>query len=298
VTPSGQQSSGGNSKRVAPITFPASDSVLARPGTDQSATVRDAFRECGFALGADISWLQRALSLQREIVAQSYPSRYRNQRYAAALLLWSRTYTTSIELLRLTTWGRYAVCPPLVRSCIEWLAAGPAIVGEDFDQFESWIDAAFAPASDQAATAFGMGQYMASQEIASDETLATIYRAATELARPHFGASALVVAPESNAQRIQINWGDESFHLGWAELLLGWQIEVQMRQLEFAAASELFAAEVTDHEDRQALVEGAQRLLAAPNRCRVGWVEGGGAERLLVDNFRRQPSGAPRRILL
>jgi hypothetical protein len=271
---------------------------LARPGDDQPATTRDAFRSCGFALGADIAWLKRTLAMQREIVAQSYPSRYRNPRYAAALLLWSRVYTTSIELLRATTWGRYAVCPPLVRSCIEWLAAQPAVTGEEIGTFESWLEAAFVPVSDQAATAFGMGQYMASQEIASDADLATIYRAAAELARPHFGASALLVAPESNAQRIQINWGDESFHVGWAQLLLGWQIVVQVRQLEFAERSELFASEALEGAAWRTLLEEAERLLEAPNRCRAGWVEMGGGNRLRVDNFRRQPSGAPRRILL
>ncbi len=298
MTSSGSPSRGTHHKRVAPITFPASDSVLARPGDDQPAAVRDAYRECSFALGTDINWLQRTLSLQREIVAQSYPSRYRNRRYAAALLLWSRVYSTSIELLRLTTWGRYAPCPPLVRSCVEWLTAELGVVGDQIVEFESWLDAAFRPASDQAATAFGMGQYTASREIASVDSLAPIYRAAVELARPHFGASALLVAPESNTQRIQIHWGDESFHFGWAQLLLGWQMVLQERQLAFAVGSELFAAGTTEQDTWRTLSREAQRLLEAPNRCRVEWVEGGGDDQLLIENFRRQPSGAPRRILL
>jgi hypothetical protein len=38
--------------------------------------------------------------------------------------------------------------------------------------------------------------------------------------------------------------------------------------------------------------------LSRPDRCRIEEVEEGGYKRFLVHNFRRAPSGAPKKILL
>ena len=93
-------------QRVSPITFPHADPSLAAPDASQPQEVRDAYRQCLFALRSDVQWLLDALRLQRKIVEQSYPSRYRNHPYASALLLWSRVYGAGLEALRLTAWGR------------------------------------------------------------------------------------------------------------------------------------------------------------------------------------------------
>lgn len=285
-------------QRVAPITFPREEPVLARPGEQDAQSVRDAFRETSFALRPDLDWLLAALRMQRRIVENSYPSKFRNQRYASALLLWSRIYATGVELISLTARASYVAGPPLIRASLEWLGAEQAVVGSEQADYEAWLREAFEPSRVFAATDVGMGQYMAGQQVAQSEELGTIYRAASELARPHFGASAMLAAPESNRQRIALNWGDQTFHFGWAQLLFGWQIAVQDRQLRFAIGRDLFAVEADDREEYHALHRRAGALLGAADRCRAEWVEQEGRARLLLHQFRRQPGGAPKQILL
>ncbi len=285
-------------QRVSPITFPSQEPALPEPDASQPAAVRDAFRQCLFALRPDVDWLLGALRLQRRIVEASYPSKYRNHRYAAALLLWSRVYSTGLELLRLSAWGSYAACPPLVRASLEWLAAEQAVVGTEFEEFEHWLRSAYTPESDYAAIDVGMGQYMAGQQIAMAEDLGAVYRSAAELARPHFGASALLVAPESNRKKLALHWGDQAFHHGWAQILFGWQIVIQQRQIRFAVGRGLFGVEAEERKRFQQLSRQAETLLAASARCRTEWIAGKTRERLLVHNFRRQPGGAPQRFLL
>ncbi len=285
-------------QRVSPITFPSTDLVLPKPGETDPQTVRDAYRETSFALRPDMNWLVKALKLQRAIVAASYPSKYRNHRYGAALLLWSRIYTTGIDLLRMTASGSYASAAPLLRAQLEWLGAEQAVVGSEYVDYESWLRDAFQPDPEFGATAIGMGQYMAGQQIAGADDLSEIYRAASELARPHFGASALLAAPESNVQKIAINWGDQSFHLGWAQILFGWEMVVQDRQLRFAIGRDLFAVEAEMRESYHKLHRELESLLSARDRCRTEWAAKDGRQRLLIHSFRRQPGGAPKELLL
>ncbi len=272
--------------------------MLVKPGNDEPQSVRDAFRESGFALRGDLDWLLSALSLQRSIVEASYGSAYRNHRYAAALLQWSRVYGSGLELLRMTARGNYAACPALVRASLDWLAAEQAVVGEEFSEFEAWLGEAYRADAALSATDVGMGQYMAGQQVAMSEDLSTVYRAAAELARPHFGATAVLIAAESNRQKLALHWGDESFHYGFGQLLLGWQVLIQERQLRFAIGRGLFAVGREEREAYQRLSREADTLLGAQGRCRAEWVEKDGRQRLLIHNFRRQPSGAPQRILL
>lgn len=285
-------------QRVSPITFPGHDPTLPKPSETDPQTVRDAYRETSFALRPDMNWLLSALQLQRTIVEASYPSKYRNHRYAAALLLWSRIYTTGVDLLRLTAHASYASGAPLVRAQLEWLGAEQAVVGSEFVDYESWLREAFQPDLEFNATAIGMGQYMAGQQIAGADDLSAIYRAASELARPHFGASAVLAAPESNVQKVAIHWGDQSFHFGWAQILFGWQMVIQDRQLRFAIGRDLFAVEAEARDSYQQLHRQMESMLSAPDRCRTQWVEKDGRQRLLIHSFRRQPGGAPKELLL
>jgi len=285
-------------QRVAPISVPSEPPRLPQPNDSQPAAVRDAFRQCGFALGKEIAWIEEALTLEHRIVTASTSSKLRNHRYSSALLLWSRVYTVGQELLRAATWGAYPVCPPLIRASLEWLAAEQAVVGREQSEYETWLREAFQPEVELAGTSIGMGQYMAGQQLAMSEELGSVYRAAAELARPHFGASALAVAPESNRQRVAVHWGDQAFHFGWAQLLFGWQIVIHDRQLRFAIGRDLFAIEAKDRERYHRLAREGADLLESRDRCRSSWVEKQGRQRLLVENFRRQAGGAPKRLLL
>ncbi len=285
-------------QRVSPITVPDGDPALPAPDASLPASVRDAFREYGFACSVESRWIARSLTLQRQIVRDSAHSRYRNHRYAAALLLWSRIDAAALEAWRLTAWANYAAVPPLIRAALEWLGAEQAVVGSEFAEFQDYLRDFARHDAEHAAGDWGMGQYMAGQQLAMAPDLSAVYRAAAELARPHFGASMLATASGSNRQRVLVHWGDRSFHLGWAQLLSGWLLTLLGRQTRFAIGRGLFAVDAAARESFQALTRESETLLARPDRCRAEWVTRDGRQRLLISGFRRQPSGAPRRILL
>ena len=285
-------------QRVSPVTVPDGDPSLPAPDDAQPRLIRDAFREFGFACGVESRWIGSSLRLQRQIVRESTGSRYRNHRYAAALLLWSRVDAIALEVWRMVAWANYAPVPALIRSGLELLGAEQAIVGSEFEEFEAYLREFAQHDAEYAASEWGMGQYMAGQQLAMAEELGGVYRAASELARPHFGASMLLTASESNQQRVLVHWGDRSFHLGWAQLLAGWLMVLLGRQTRFGVGRGLFAVGAAERERFQTLAREAESLLARPDRCRAEWVTRERRQRLLISGFRRQPSGAPQRILL
>ena len=285
-------------QRISPITFPAETPTLAKPRDDEPQHRRDAFRETGFALALDLRWLQDAFALQRKIVEQSYGSSFRNRRYASALMFWSRVYGGGIEARALTARASYSSALALLRATMEWLGAEQAVVGEEQVEFEDWLRGAWSTNAEHHATEIGMGQYMAGQQIAMAPETGDAYRAVSELSRSHFGASALLTADGSHDKRFLVNWADEVFHLSWAQLLFGWQITIQDRQCRFAVGSGLFGVESEDRQEYQRLHRQSQAILQDRSRCRGEWIIDAGRQRLLIDNFRKQPSGAPKRILL
>ena len=286
------------SQRISPFSFPTETPELPRAGEDVPQSQRDALRETGFALALDLQWLRAAFRLQRKVVEQSYGSSFRNRRYASALMFWSRVYGAGIEARALTAQASYSSALALLRASMEWLGAEQAVVGEEQVEFEDWLRDAWSNNAEHHATEIGMGQYMAGQQIAMAPETADAYRAVSELSRSHFGASALLTADGSHDKRFLINWADEAFHLGWAQLLLGWLITIQDRQCRFAIGSGLFGVEAEDRQEYQRLHRQSESILQDQRRCRAAWVIDQGRQRLLIDGFRRQPSGAPKRILL
>ncbi len=285
-------------QRISPITFPSATPALAKPRDDEPQVRRDAFRETSFALPLDLRWLSDAFTLQHKIVEQSYGSSFRNRRYASALIFWSRVYSGGIEARALTARASYSAALALMRAMMEWLGAEQAVVGDEQIEFEDWLRDAWSNNREHHATEIGMGQYMAGQQIAMAPDTADAYRAVSELSRPHFGASALLSADGSHDKRFLVNWSDEAFHLGWAQLLIGWQIVIQDRQCRFAVGSGLFGVESEDRQEYQRLHRQTQTLLEDVRRCKASWIIDAGRQRLLIDNYRRQPSGAPKRLLL
>ena len=285
-------------QRISPISVPVDPPSLAPPSDGEPQAARDAFRETSFTLAGDVRWLLEALELQYAVMQRSGQSRLRNRRFASALLFWSRVYRSGVDLLWLTSRASYGSAPALLRSAFEALGAEQAVVGEEQVEFEDWLRGAWQTNAEHHATEIGMGQYMAGQQIAMSPETGEAYRAVSELARPHFGASALFSAAESHDKRLAVNWADQHFHFGWAQLLLGWQMVLQDRQCRFAIGSGLFEVESGDRAAYQQLHRRGQALLEATARCRARWVVDGGRQRLIIENFRRQPSGAPKRLLL
>jgi hypothetical protein len=285
--------------RVAPVVAPESWELPAKPDGDL-APVQDAYRQTQFQLGGDLRLLHEGMNLQLRLVRDSHPSKYRTHALAAALMPWSRAFLGISDAAMLVTRASYASCPAIVRVACECIAASTQLRAEELPAFEEWLGGALRPNEAHKAMDVGMGQFFAGSTIAADPRFSTVYRASSELSRPHIGAGLLLTAPESNQQRLAVTFGDQTFHFGWAQLMLGWLLalcEVQLR-LVLGTGAEVFnitAATRAAGEDWKTRTDAA---LSGPSRCVVEGVIDGGDQRWLIHNFRRQASGAPRKYLL
>jgi hypothetical protein len=129
--------------------------------------------------------------------------------------------------------------------------------------------------------------------------LTAIYRPASDLGRPNFGATLLQVAPESNNQRLAIGFADSSFHLAWAEIVIGWLLALASRQLQTVLAGEgIFPVSSESKAAVEQLQASVSTVLARDDRARIEEVLDGNDRRYLVHNFRRTAGAAPKKILL
>ena len=285
-------------QRVSRIPFPERYELPGRP-EDPSPAVQDAYRQTQFLLGDDLDLFGRLMNLQLRIVRESSPSKYRSHPYAALMGLWSRAFLFMADTCALTTRGAYASCPPLVRAACESVAAQDQLRREEMDQFRGWLAATLKPNRTHKALEVDLGSYFAGETLASDERLRSVYRPASDLGRPNFGATLLQVGPESSSQRLALTFGDRAFHLGWAELVLGWLLAVAERQLHVALAAEgIFALSAEVQASYGTLAAEVDAALGRAGRCRIEDVEEDNFRRYLVHNFRRTPGSAPRKVLL
>jgi hypothetical protein len=126
-----------------------------------------------------------------------------------------------------------------------------------------------------------------------------IYRASSDLGRPNFGATLLQVGPESNNLKIALTFDDRAFHVGWAELLMGWLLYLSGYQLNVACgATDVFQVSDDVRQRCDAFRQQVETLLSGPLRCRIEEIEEGNYKRYLVHNFRRATSASPKKILL
>lgn len=285
------------SQRVSPVVFPKEWVLPARP--EAPSTAVDAHRQTEFQLRGDLKLLTEAMSLQLRIVAESYPSQHRTLPAAAFELYWSRVFHYLSDAAALLLRGSYVGVPPLVRAACECHAAAVQLGGEEQPVFLDFLLRTLKPNERHHATDIGRGSYHAGGTLATVPLLGLIYRASTELSRPHLGATLLEVAPESNQQKLAVLFGDQSFHFGWAQLELGWLTGLGALVLDAArapgtplGASSETCDTITSYLGR---VEAA---LAGPLRCAVEEIDDNGDRRFLITNLRRQSSGAPRKVLL
>jgi hypothetical protein len=162
-----------------------------------------------------------------------------------------------------------------------------------------WLAGSFAINEEQKAVDVGLGRYFVEEVLAADERLRSVYRPAGELGRPSFGATVLQVGPESNHQRLALGFADSAFHVGWAEVVLGWLLALCERQLAVAIhAQDVFAIHDDTHREYASFSRQVDEALSRADRCRIEEISGGASRRYLVHNFRRSPGGAPKKALL
>ncbi len=286
-------------QRVAPVIVPESWELPGKP-VGAGTALQDAYRQTGFGLGSELRLLHEGMNLQLDVVRDSHPSRYRTHALAASLMPWSRAFLGISDATMLVTRGSYTDIPGIVRTACEYIAAATQLRQEELPAFLEWLGPALRPDEEHKALDVGMGQFFAGSTIAADPRIGEIYRAASELSRPHIGAGLLLTASESNATRLAVTFGDQTFHFGWAQLLLGWLLALCEWALRLAIADGAETFNVTDErrstfEDWSARVNDA---LALVSRCTIEPVTTGGDQRWLLHNFRRQSTGAPRKFLL
>lgn len=147
-----------------------------------------------------------------------------------------------------------------------------------------------------AALKLGLGRYRAGKALADDDRLGSLYRIVSDLCMTHFGVTLLQVGAESDLEKLSLEFGASAFHLGWAELVLGWLLVLADRQLATAIAAEpVFAISDALRDETAKLAAAIDAALSDVGRCRVEELDDG---RYLIHNFRRRPESAPKRFLL
>ena len=285
-------------QRVSGMRVPNSWALPGKP-EGLTAAADDAWRQTGFVLGDDLRLLEAGLDAQARFAATGYAPAARTMTMAALASLWSRAFLCASDAASLVRRGAYQSAVALVRQAVEHVAAQDALPGE-IESFLEWAHHAYARHEQARAEDVGLGHYFGGEAIAGDEHLRAIYRAASDLGRPNFGPTALFTANEANARRYPLIFADEAFHLGWAELLLGWLLRVSARQLHVAMHQpQHFPAPPELREEVASHVREVERHLLEGPRCRLEeHVDESGRRRHLLTDFRRRPGDASTRVLL
>ncbi len=287
-------------QRVSGIASAEQYALPGKPGDSATVAVQDAFRQTHFVLGADLRLFAEGMNLQLAILRDSSHSRYRTHVYGAVASTWSRAYSTLADACLLVTRGSYATVPNLVRSGAELMAAEYQIEREELGEYVGWLLGHLKPDEEHKAVDVGLGHYFAGTTLAADERLRLIYRVASDLGRPNFGATLLETGPESNNVRLAYSFDDASFHVGWAEIELGWLLQLCERQLTLAAhMPQVLNITPETHAAVLSYAIRIQQTLSNASRARIDEIRtSDNHKRWLVVNFRRQPSGAPKKYLL
>ena len=282
--------------RVSPPRIFAQATHASRPPADAAGSA-DAHRQTGFVLGEETEHVLAGLTLESAVAAEAAGSRYRNLTVAAALATGSRGWLARLQALHAIEWGNYASAIPLIASAAEHETASASVLGNAASSWQEWLaEDGLADLADERATEFALGR-----EFVSDPSLPPLLlevrAAATTLAQPRAGAALLLTGGESGAGRLAITFGDRDFHVGLAEIGLGWLLALGVAKTEVLLAAGT-TLPLPGEEAMRRWSERAKPMIAAPRRCRVERIELAGVERYVVENWRRAPAGAVRRIVL
>jgi hypothetical protein len=277
--------------KFALTAFPEAYKLPERPA-GASRDVADAHKQTQFLLGDDLALFERGMNTQLRIVAAN--KKARNAGAAAILPLWSRAFSHLADTSTLVFAGSYVSCPPLLRTAFDCIAVQRSLIADGYAEHGLWFAEAVSQAKEHQALAFDLGRYRAASALVEDDQLGAAYRLMMDLSMPHFGSTALLVAPETGLERMPVAFADNTFHLGWGELIVGWMLLAARAQIGTLCRQDalLLGAGIRDE------IEGLARQMTAaienPRRCRAEDVDG----RFLIHNFRRTAGGQPRRVML
>lgn len=277
--------------KVALAALPARYSLPSKPSA-APPIVQDAFRQTQFLLGNDLLLFERGMNLQL-VIAGADP-KPRTPSATALLPFWSRTFSHLADAVSLMTIGSYSSCAPLLRSALDCLAVQRSLLRDGFDEYEEWLGCAISQDREHAALVFDLGRYRAASVLAEDESLGPLYRLLTDLSMPHFGSTAFLTGSDSNLQKLSLSFGDSTFHMGWAELIMGWLLTLCEAQVHTAASSGPAEAADAARTGIADLGRDIRLALNGSRRCYVEEAEG----RFLFHNFRRKSGGVPRRLMI
>ena len=285
-------------QRVSGMRVPEGWTLPGKPaGLDDVA--EDAWRQTAFTCGEELRLVTANLDLQARLAATGYTASARTMTMAGYASLWSRAFSAASDAVGVIRRGAYQSGLPLLRQSAEFVGAQRGL-GDELDEWRRWTHEAYGRHEGARATEVGLGHYFAGGAIGAEEHLRAIYRASSDFGRPNFGPTALLVANEATHERYPLNFADHAFHLGWAQLLLGWTLRLGVVQLhtalhlaqQFPAPADLRAA-IVEH------ARAAETLLEDGDRCALDeWSGEDGRPRHLLVRFRRRPGDAPQRVLL
>jgi hypothetical protein len=282
--------------RVSPPRISSHATRAARPPVEAAGAV-DAYRQSGFVLPEEIDTVVVGLNLEGAVAEASSASKYRSQPMAAALMQWSRGWLARLESLHALEWGNYGAAIGLVRIACDFQAAEQLLLETGAEEWNEWLaEPGISLAPDEHGTGFRLHAFRAAEVLARHETLGEVYRHSADLSMPHFGSTLLLAGADSDPARVLPTFGDRDFHLGLAQLALGWLLSLGMARL-----TDLLHRDgpfhVPDPSPLEKWVARAGGLSGSADRCRMRTIEEG-AYRYAVDNWRRTPGAAAKRVLL
>lgn len=283
------------SPRVAPPRVFPRAARAAKPPTGGPV---DAHRQTSFVLGAEADLVVDGLDAEGAVAEASTGAKLRTQQMVSALGLWSRAWLCRLEALHALEWGNYAAAVTLIRSAADYQAAEIYLLRQGSAEWLTWLEhGGISMVPEDHATEFRLHAFRAAEVLAAHPILGPLYRAAMDLSMPHFGATLVLAGNESTPDRVAMTFGDRDFHLGLAELCLGWLLQLAVAQAEALIEFETVFA-IPDRPALEGLVQRARGAASRPDRCTIEAVERDGMKRYLVSNWRREPGQAQKKLLL
>ncbi|MCH8200532.1 MAG: hypothetical protein IIB85_01270, partial [Chloroflexi bacterium] len=218
----------------------------------------------------------------------------RSPQAAGLFTMWSRAFSSLADACALTVRASYTSTAPLLRLALGCIAVQRSLIADGFAEYEEWFAGAVTRTKERTAIAYDIGRFDATSILAADERLGMLQRLLSDLASPNFGPSTLVIAPDTNHQKIAAGFADNAFHLGWAELQTGWLNELAAAQVRTVLEADIFSLTATLRTDAEAAVRDVAASAEGGRRC---YVEPEG-DRFVFHNFRRTATGQQRRIIL